>query len=162
MGQTIAGLHRYVDGCLHGCQQRLELVAGQRAPGGHHGHMPGQAQAGSGFEGGLHPHDGQRRVVAAQRGNGHGGGGVAGHDQGVQLLGQQPGSHAAGTRQHKRVAALAIRRVATVRHIDKVMPRQFGLQRLQHAQAPNATVKHADAAPAHVVRSLTSVSGQSS
>ena len=66
------------------------------------------------------------------------------------MVQQQVVGDGAGARQDMRIVALAVGRVALVAHIHKALVRQFGLQRLQHAQAAHAAVKHADGALLHV------------
>jgi len=49
-----------------------------------------------------------------------------------------------GAPRHERIASLAVGRVAGVGQIDEALGGQLGAQRLQHAQAANAAVEHAD------------------
>ena len=47
---------------------------------------------------------------------------------------------------HKRIAALTVRRMATVGPVNKALLRHFCTQGLQHTQAANAAVKNANEA----------------
>lgn len=77
--------------------------------------------------------------------DGGGGGGVAGHHQRFDVvLRHQVRGDGVAALSDKFAAALAIGGVGAVGQIDKALVRQFGAQRLQHAQAANAAVEYAD------------------
>ncbi len=50
----------------------------------------------------------------------------------------------AGPPDHEGIAALAVGRVARVGKVDEAFVRQFGPQRVEDAEAPDAAVEHAD------------------
>ena len=154
-GQPIASLHREPRLSLHRVEQTRELVTGHGAARGDHANVACLAQGHRGFEGGFYPDQRQLWVLRAQFVDRRSGGGVAGHDQRLDLVMRQqiPGD---GMRAltHVEIGFLAIGRVGVVGQVDKVFMGQGALQRLQHAQAPNATVKNANGG-VHVQPALT-------
>ena len=72
---------------------------------------------------------------------------VARHHNGLDgALGHQLLRDVHAAFNHKRIASLTVRRVATVGPVNKVLLRHFCTQGLQHTQAANAAVKNANEA----------------
>ena len=89
----------------------------------------------------------------AQLVHGGGGGGVAGHHQGLDVvLRTQVLGDLAAALAHKAVGFLAVGRMGVVGQVDKALVRQLAQQGLQHAQAANAAVKHTDGRDLHALR----------
>ena len=144
-GQAVASLHLKMRLALHAGQQTRELVAGHGAAGGHHAHLASLAQGHGGFERGLYTYQRQLRMACAQLMYGGGGGGVAGHHQRLDLvLRQQMLGDGVCALTDVQIGFFAVRRVRVVGQVHKALVRQFFLQGLQHAQAADAAVKHAN------------------
>jgi hypothetical protein len=86
-------------------------------------------------------------VAAAYFVDGGGGGRVASHDQGLDVvLRAQVGSDRMRALGDEARVALAVGRVAAVGEIDEALVRQLGAQRAQHAEAADAAVEDANGA----------------
>ena len=144
-GQAVAGQDFKMRLALHAGQQSRKLVTDHGGPGGHHADVTGLALGQGRFECGLQPHQWERRVPCSQFVYSRCGGGIAGHDQRLDVvLRQQVLGNRVGALADEGFAFFAVRRVCVVGQVHKVLVRQFCLQGLQHAQAANATVKHAN------------------
>jgi len=153
-GQAIAGADAEIGRALQAREQALEFLAGHGATGGHDAHTAGAAELGRRLDGGLHPDQGQLRVVLTQFVNGRCRGRVAGHHQRLdavfpkQVLGDGQAALA-----HEQVGLFAVGRMAVVGQVDKAFVRQLRQQGLQHTEAADATVENADGTLGHGVRS---------
>ena len=147
-GQAVAGDRCEPHGRVrlaHRIAQGAELAAGQRAARGQHAHVAGARVVRRGLEGGLDRHHGPAGVVLPHGMGAGRAGGVAGDHQQLGAVRiaqvQRDGQRALGD---EGIAALAIGRVRAVGDVDDVFARQGGAQRLQHRQAADAAVEHAD------------------
>ena len=117
--------------------------AGQGARGGQHAHFARHGFHGGRLEARLDADDGDA-VLGAQGLHCGGGGGIAGHDDGLDALVDHPAADAEAAFEDEFVGFFAVRRVARIGEIDQVFVGQIAMDRMQDRQTAQARIEDAD------------------
>ncbi len=145
IGQAGAGLQHQRGAVGVGLGQAAELVARERARGREHADAVRGTQRHGRLHAGLDAHQRQRGRRGAQRGDGRGGGGIAGDDDHLRALVAQEARDAFGAVAQEFLAAVAVRRVGCVGGVEQFGVRQAGADRLHHRESADAGIEDADA-----------------
>ena len=121
-----------------------EQLAVEAPLGGQHPHHPAAGGQTGGFHGGLHAHDRQPGVFFAQKVDGRGRGGVAGHDDHLATHPDQPRDGGVGQRPHLLPGPGAVGTVGAVAQVDERFARQHAPDLAPNGQPAQPRIVNAD------------------